>query len=128
MRRYLSCKKSLLVTSKVLRLFANTPTAYDKCSLLIRDTLMQPIQMHLSQKQKNFSEFFCDFFKCISNFKYFQKKMTPIAYVFPKLRTPKDVVRKMSIKSRLTGPIVRQHGKQAETQIQYQRQHLYHLH
>ena len=47
--------------------------------------------------------------------------MTPIAYVFPKLRTPKDVVRKMSIKSRLTGPIDRQHGKRPETQFNINR-------
>ena len=53
---------------------------------------MQPIQMHLSQKQKTFSEFFCALFKFTSNFQYFQKKMIFIAYVFPKLPTPKDVV------------------------------------
>ena len=84
------------MTSKVLRLSPNTPTSDDKYSLLIRDTLMQPIQMHLSQKQKTCSGFFCDFFKCKSNINHFRKKMTLIAYVFLKLRTPKDVVRKMS--------------------------------
>ena len=49
--------------------------------------------MHLSEKQKTFSQFFCAFFKSSSNFEHFQKKMTLIAYVFPKLRTPKNVVR-----------------------------------
>ena len=54
---------------------------------------MQPIQMHLSKKQKTFSEFSCAFLKFILNFKRFQKKVTLIVDIFPKLRTPKDVVR-----------------------------------
>ena len=35
---------------------------------------MEPIQMHLSQKQKKFSELFCAFFKSQSIFEHFQKK------------------------------------------------------
>ena len=54
---------------------------------------MQPSQVHLSQKQKTFSEFFGAFFKSPLNFEHCQKIITLIAYVFPKLRTPKDVVR-----------------------------------
>ena len=54
---------------------------------------MQTIKMTLWKKQKKFSEFFRAFFKSTSNFKHFQRKMTLIAYVFPKLQTPKDVVR-----------------------------------
>ena len=47
---------------------------------------MHTIQMYLSQKQKIFSEFFSTFFKSALNFEHFQKKMTLIAYVFPKLK------------------------------------------
>ena len=54
---------------------------------------MQTIQMHLSQKQKAFSQFYCAFFKSTSNFERFQKTMTLIAYVFSKLPTWKNVVR-----------------------------------
>ena len=54
---------------------------------------MQTIQMNLSQKAKIFSEFFSAFFESALNFEHFQKKMTLIAYVFPKLRTTKDVLR-----------------------------------
>ena len=54
---------------------------------------MQTIQMHLSEKQQTFSEFFCAFFKSTSTFEHFQKKITLIAYVFSKLPTLKDVVR-----------------------------------
>ena len=43
---------------KVLRLFANTFTVDYKYSLLSRDSLTQPIQMHLSKKQNNFTNFF----------------------------------------------------------------------
>ena len=54
---------------------------------------MQTIQMHLSQKQKVFSQFFSAFSEFALNFENFQKKMTLIAYVFPKLPTTKDVLR-----------------------------------
>ena len=54
---------------------------------------METIQMHLSQKQKIFYEFFAAFSKFALNFPHFQKKITLIAYVFPKLRTTKDVLR-----------------------------------
>ena len=57
----LTCKKSLLVTWKISRLFPNTLSAESKYSLLKRDNLTQPIQMELSQKQNTF----CDFFFCI---------------------------------------------------------------
>ena len=54
---------------------------------------MQTIQMHLSQKQNIFSQFFSAFSESALNFEHFQKKMTLIAYVFPKLPTTKDVLR-----------------------------------
>ena len=57
---------------------------------------MQTIQINLSQKQKIFSEFFPAFFESALNFQHFQKKMTLIAYVFPKLPTTKNVLRQMS--------------------------------
>ena len=79
---------------------------------------MQAIQMHLSQKQNNFSQFFSAFFESALNFEHFQKKMTLIAYVFPKLTTTKDVLRKMSKNSRLREPLDRRHGKRADTLIQ----------
>ena len=54
---------------------------------------MQAIQMHLSEKLKTFCEFLDAFFKSTSNFESFQKKMTLVSYEFPKLGTPKNVVR-----------------------------------
>ena len=54
---------------------------------------METIHMHLYQKQNTISEFFSVFFESALNFENFQKNMTLIAYVFPKLPTTKDVLR-----------------------------------
>ena len=54
---------------------------------------MQTIQKHLSQKQKIFFEFFSAFSESPLNFEHFQKNMTLMAYVFPKLKTTKNVHR-----------------------------------
>ena len=80
---------------------------------------MYTIQMHLSQKQKIFSKSFLSFFKSSLNFEHFQKKMTLIAYVFPKLPTTKNLLRQMSKSSRFREPLDNRHGKRAEALIQY---------
>ena len=72
--RKLSFKKSLLGTCKILRFFLKRLTADDKRSIPNKDNLMHPIQMHLSQKQKTFSQFFSAFFKSSLNFWTFSKK------------------------------------------------------
>ena len=59
---------------KILRLFANTFTAYDKYSVLNREYLKHPIDTQLSQKQKAFSEFFAAFLKSRLNFDDIPKK------------------------------------------------------
>ena len=48
-------------------------TAVGKCFLPHRDSLMEPIDMQLSQKLKTFSRFFSAFSKSRLNFEYFQK-------------------------------------------------------
>ena len=80
---------------------------------------MQTIQIHLSQKQKIFSQSFSAFFESALNFEHFQKKMTLIAYAFPKLTTTKNVLRQMSKSSRFREPLDKRHGKRAEALIQY---------
>ena len=89
----MSWEGSLIVTWKILKPFVNTLSADDKYSVLNRGILTQHIQMHLSQKQKTFSQLLGQFFKFALNFEQFQKKMILLAYVFPKLRATKDVVR-----------------------------------
>ena len=80
---------------------------------------MHTIQMHLSQKQKIFSQYFSAFFESALNSEYFQKKMTLIAYVLPKLPTRKNVLRQMSKSFRFRERLDRQHSKWAEALIQY---------
>ena len=67
-------KKSSLVICKILRLFFNIFTAYDKYSFLNTEYLMHPIHTQLSQKQKKFSQFFSRFLKRRLNFEHIQKK------------------------------------------------------
>ena len=81
----LTCKKSLLVTCKISRLFPNTLSADGKYSLLNRDNLTQSIQMQLSRKQKTFSEYFSTFLKCSLNFKHFQQKEDPHGWCISKI-------------------------------------------
>ena len=83
----------MLVLCKILGLFVNTLTDDDKYCLLYRDNLTQPIEILLSQKQKTFSQFFSPFLKYTLNFELFQKRMTLMADVFPKLPSPKKVIR-----------------------------------
>ena len=47
-----------------------------------------------------------------------KKKMTFIADLFPNLRTPSNVLRYFSKKSRFKGPFDRQHGKRVQTLLQ----------
>ena len=56
-----------------------------------------------------------------------KKKMSFIADLFSKLRTPKNVDRYLSKKSRFKGPFDRQHGKRVQTLLQYEPQHKYHI-
>ena len=80
---------------------------------------MHTIQMHFSQKEKIFSQFFSAFFESALNSEHFQKTMTLIAYVFPKLPTTKNVLRQMSKSSRFRERLDRRHSKWAEALIQY---------
>ena len=91
--KVIELQKSLLDTWIFFRLFLTTLTADDKNSLISKDKWKETIQMHLSQKQKNFCEFFSSVLESALNVEHFQKKMTLIPYVFPKLPTTKDVLR-----------------------------------
>ena len=53
--------------------------------------------------------------------------MTLIADLFPKIRTPKNVVTYMSKKSRFKGPFERQHGKRVQTLLRSEPKHRYQI-
>ena len=79
----------------MLELLVNTLAINEKYPVLNRDSLRILIQMQLSQKQKNFSEFFLALLKSRLNFEHFEKKkMTLTGLVFPKLRTLKTCLDK----------------------------------
>ena len=88
-------------------------------SLISRENGMPTIQMHLCKKQKIFSRFFSAFFESVLNSEHFQKKMTLIAYVFPKIPTTKNVLRQMSKSFCFRERLDRRHSKWAEALIQY---------
>ena len=83
--------------------------------------------MELSQKQNTLSQFFASFLKSSLNFKHFQKKMTFIADVFPKLRSPENMVRSMPKKSRFRGSVEKQQAKCAETLFKLEGHLPYHI-
>ena len=129
LRKQLSWKETLLVIYKDLGLFVNTLTADDKYSLLSRDNLTQKFLMKLPKKEKATSRVSAAFLKSRLYFEYFpkKKKMTFIASAFPRLRTPKDMVTWMSKKSCFRRPFNKEHGKQDQTLLKSESQHLYHL-
>ena len=108
--RQLSWKNYLFVIFKILRMFVNIMTADDKCFLLNRDNLRQPVYIQVSGKEKTISQSFSLLLK--SRLNIFQKKMTFIADVFPKLRTRKKwlnkSLRSVVSKDPLTSHIVRE--------------------
>ena len=73
----MSWKMPLLVICEILGLLTNTLNADDKYSLRNRESLLQPIQMPLSKKQKYFSKFFPPFLKSSSNLEHFKTKDDP---------------------------------------------------
>ena len=110
---------------QVSRMFPNTLTADGKYSLVKRENLTQPIQM---PKNKNFFLIFCCIFEIWFKFWTFSKKrMTLTPEVFPKWRTPKNMVTSMSKKSRFKRSCGKQHGKRAQTLLKFAWQHLYHI-
>ena len=67
-------KKTALLWSKILGLFANTLTADDKYSCFYMQNFLQQIQTLLYQKRKTLSRFFIAFLKCAWNLETFEKK------------------------------------------------------
>ena len=110
----LSCKKSLLLTWKILGLLVNTLAADEKYPVLNRDNLTIPIQMQLSQKKKTFSRFFTDFLSSNWNFGRLGKKYDCHSFCISEVTDSQNVVREMSKNSRLREPVDKQHRKFAQ--------------
>ena len=116
----------MLVTCKISKLVPNTMSGDGKYSLLKRDNSRQPIQMQVSRKQKTFSEFSAALIKSNLNFEHSQKKkMSLIADVFPKVRSPKNLVSSMSKNPRFKGSFGKQQSTRAQTLLKFAWQNLY---
>ena len=102
-------------------------TADDQYSLLNREYLTQPIRKQLSSNKKLFLNFFLRFQNLHEILNICKKKMSFIADLFVKLRTPKNVVRYMSKNSRSKGPFDRQHGRRIQTLLWSGSQYRYHI-
>ena len=73
----------VLVICEILSLFINTLSADDKYSLHNSYNLQQTIQLMLSKKEKNFSQFLTPFLKSTLNFEYFENNDDPhTSYIF----------------------------------------------
>ena len=70
----MSCKKSPLARSKILRLFGNRHTAGRMYSCQRWDKLPQQVQTLLSQKQRTFSRIFISLLESRKNFAHFEIK------------------------------------------------------
>ena len=121
LRRKWSWKISLLLIFKVLGLFLCTLSADDKYSLPNSENLRQPIQMYFSQNPKNFSRSFYSISKIYIKSWIFLKKRW-CSY----LQTGKNVVRKMSNKTRFRTPFDSQHPQGLQQLLKSVGQHFYH--
>ena len=88
-------KKSLLLTCEVLGLLANTLATDEKYPVLHRDNLTTTIQMQLSQKQKDFSQFSVSFLKSRLNFKHFETKDEPHRFCISEVTDSENIVGKL---------------------------------
>ena len=79
------------------------------------------------KNQKLFLNYFLHFRNLDEILNICKKKMTFIADLFAKLRSPKNLVRYMSKKSRFKGLFDRQHGKRVQTLFRSEPQHRYHI-
>ena len=72
--RKFQLKKYFLVIYEILRTLVNTLTPDGNYFLCNRENSRQPIEMELTNKLKNYSQFSTAFLKSTFNFQYFAKK------------------------------------------------------
>ena len=84
---------SLLLTYKILGLIVNTLAAHEKYPVLNRENLTILIQMHLSQNQNNFFDFFAAFLKSRLKFECFEEKDDPYRFCTSDITDSENVVR-----------------------------------
>ena len=101
----------------MLGMFRNTLTANDKYPFRELEILLSPIQLQLSLKLKNFSEFFAPFPESTSNFKHFEKKKIIVIARLRTLQAVKSLVRFITKKHCFGTPFDSQHVKGSKTLV-----------
>ena len=96
-------------------LFVKTLTPDDKYSLCNVWNLAELNEIQLSKKLTRCSLFFPPFLNSASNCQHFERKMTLIDYIFPKLQTVKDMFRQIFEKPRFRALFDSQHLKAFQT-------------
>ena len=71
----------------------NTLAADEKYAVLNRNNLTIPIQMQLSQKQKDFSELFAEILESKINFEHLERKDDPHSFCISKNTCSENVIR-----------------------------------
>ena len=90
---------SPLVLRKILGVFFKTSTGDGKYSDQDCENLPLGIQMQLSKKRKNFSQFLVPFLKYTSNFKRFEKKDNRHSYCVSEITDREKMWLQHSLKS-----------------------------
>ena len=122
----LTWKMSLLVICEILGLFVNTLNTDVKYFLRNSENLLQPIQKQLSKKQKHFRNILLHFWS-LHQIVNIEREMTLITYIFPKLRTEKDLVTAIPKKRLYRTKLDSQHVKVSQTLVKSSWQHFYRL-
>ena len=121
----LSWKKTALLWSKILRLFANTFTADGKCSFRNMQNFGQQFQTLLSQKQKTLSGFFLHLWNVDEIYNILKKRMRFLAELFPKLMSRKEVATETYRSSCFRTPFGNQRVNGFQTPLKVARHHFY---
>ena len=74
-------------------LLVNILAADEKYPVVNSNNLTLPIRMELSEKEKNFSQFFAAFLKFRLSFEHFQKKDDPHSFCISEITDSENVVK-----------------------------------
>ena len=109
------------------RVVVNTWTAHYKYLVTDFKNLPFPIQIQLSEKQKNFLSFLFHWWSHHQILTIFKKKKIVIANVFPKLATVQGFVTPLTIQRCLKTSVEGQNVKWFQTLVKSSWEHFYHI-
>ena len=108
-----------LMLCEILGVFVNILTTVGKYPVQDGENLQHPIQMHLSENEKLFINFWFNFWNLHQILNILKKSMIVTANVFPKLQTVKILIRPLSKKRRFRTRFDSQHVKPSQIPAKY---------